>query len=309
MKVLVCGARGFIGAHIVSALRLAGMEAVEGVRHADSTASATRTVDFIGWRQASQWLPALQGIDAVVNAVGVLRDHPRRPMQAIHAEAPAALFAACAELGVRRVVQVSALGIEGNPTAYALTKLAAEDALQHLVHAQRVAGIIVRPSIVFGAGGDSSQLFTGLARLPVLCLPAPVIRARVQPIAVAELAQGIARLLAEGDTASSGVHRSVWAQATQGVCPVLKAVGPEPLTLAAFIASLRAQLGHAPAQVLSLPNLLTRWSARLGDLVPWAPWCSETLALLAQDNIASAAAFTDILGRQPTPPDRLLACT
>ncbi len=309
MKVLVCGARGFIGARMVTALRRAGMDVVEGVRHADSAAPATREVDFIGWRQASQWLPALRGIDAVVNAVGVLRDHPRRPMQTIHAEAPAALFEACAQGGVRGVIQVSALGIEGNPTAYARTKLAAENALRQHVQAQRLAGIIVRPSIVFGPGGDSSQLFMGLARLPLLCLPAPVIHARVQPIAISELAQGIARLVSDAPSASGDAPRSIWQQAAQGACPVLDAVGPAPLTLAAFIASLRKQLGHAPARVLPLPDALTRWSARLGDFVPWAPWCSETLALLAQDNIAPATAFTHILGRQPTPPNCLLACT
>ncbi len=214
-------------------------------------------------------------------------------MQAIHATAPEALFEACARQGVRRVIHVSALGIERNPTLYARTKLAAEASLLERVEAGRLDGVVLRPSIVFGRGGDSSQLFTMLARLPLLCLPAPVIQARVQPVAVGELAQGIAHLLSPQGATAQGV---------------LNVVGPEALTLAEFIASLRQQMGHGPARVVPLPALLTRWSARLGDQVPWAPWCTETLALLAQDNVAAASAFEQVLGRPATAPEHLLGC-
>lgn len=293
MRILLCGARGFIGDRVAETLQQAGHEVLRGVRAPTPGRSAERQVDFVNWRAPESWRTALMGVDAVVNAVGVLRDRRGQPMQAIHAEAPEALFEACARQGVRRVIHVSALGIEGNPTLYARTKLAAEAALLERVQAGRLDGVVLRPSIVFGRGGDSSQLFTMLARLPLLCLPAPVIRARVQPVAVGELAQGIAHLL------------SPQGMAVQGV---LNVVGPEALTLAEFIASLRQQMGHGPARVVPLPGLLTRWSARLGDQVPWAPWCTETLALLAQDNVAAASAFEQVLGRPATAPEHLLAC-
>lgn len=293
MKILVCGARGFIGARVVDALQQAGHTVLQGVRQPVPGRAEARQVDFVRWRQPGPWLAALDGVDAVVNAVGVLRERRHQPMQAIHTEAPAALFEACAQRGVRRVIHVSALGIEGNPTRYARTKLAAEAALMAQVRAGRLDGVVLRPSIVFGQGGDSSQLFTLLARLPLLCLPGPVIQARVQPVAVGELAQGIARLLSADGAPMQGV---------------LNAVGPQALTLADFIASLRQQMGHGPARIVPLAWRLTQWSARLGDLVPWAPWCTETLALLAQDNIAAASAFEQVLGRRATAPDRLLAC-
>ncbi len=293
MKVLVCGARGFIGARVSEALRQAGHEVLLGVRHPSPGRVNERQVDFVHWRSPEAWRPALMGVDAVVNAVGVLRDGSQQPMRAIHAEAPEALFEACARQGVRRLIHVSALGIDGNPTLYARTKLAAEEALMARTRADQLDGVVLRPSIVFGQGGDSSQLFTLLARLPLLCLPAPVIQARVQPVAVDELALGIANLLLPGGPPMRGI---------------LNVVGPEALTLAEFIASLRRQMGRAPARVLPLPSLLSRWSARLGDQVPWTPWCTETLALLAQDNVAPAADFERVLGRTATEPDRLLAC-
>ncbi len=294
MRVLVCGARGFIGTRVLEALERAGHEVLCGVRSPGPGRLTERQVDFVNGSDPEAWRAALTGVDAVVNAVGVLRDRKGQPMQAIHATCPEALFEACARQGVRRVVHVSALGIEGNPTLYARTKLAAEAALLERVQTGRLDGVVLRPSIVFGPSGDSSQLFTLLARLPLVCLPAPVIQARVQPVAVGELAQGIAHLLSSPGMAVQGL---------------LNVVGPEPLTLADFIASLRRQLGHGPARVMPLPGLLTRLSAQLGDHVPWAPWCTETLSLLAQDNVAPASAFAQVLGRTATAPDQLLACS
>jgi hypothetical protein len=51
--------------------------------------------------------------------------------------------------------------------------------------------------------------------------------------------------------------------------------------------------------VALLPEAPSRWSARLGDAVPLTPWCSETLALLAQPNTADVATLSWLLGRPP----------
>jgi len=45
-------------------------------------------------------------------------------------------------------------------------------------------------------------------------------------------------------------------------------------------------------------NWLTQLSARAGDLVPISPWCSETLALLAKDNVAAPDTLHRLLGRE-----------
>jgi uncharacterized protein YbjT (DUF2867 family) len=78
---------------------------------------------------------------------------------------------------------------------------------------------------------------------------------------------------------------------------IIECTGPEALTMGAFIASLRQQLGHRPAMVLRLPQVLTNISARLGDAVPASPWCSETLAMLGSDNVGNPAVFERLLGR------------
>ncbi|MDO5623603.1 MAG: NAD-dependent epimerase/dehydratase family protein [Pseudomonadota bacterium] len=283
MNVLLLGTSGFIGRHVAAALAAAG----HTVRAASRRSQPP--IDFARMVQPDDWLPHLQDVDAVVNTVGVLRGSRRQPMHALHTAAPRALFDACAQAGVRRVLHVSALGIDGNPTLYARSKQAADAHLLALTSSGALDGLVLRPSVVFGAEGASSRLFLALARLPLLLLPRPVQRARVQPLAVGELAEVAARLLP--DARRTGLT---------------ELGGPESLTLAAFIASLRQQMGHGAARVLTLPDGLTRLSARLGDAVPVAPWCSETLALLAQDNVTAAGTLRDLLGREPTPPECLL---
>lgn len=289
MNILLCGAGGFVGRAIAGALQAQGHQVRPGVSRARDMPGEV-VMDFAHDHEAAVWLPRLQGVDAVINAVGVLRDTPQRPIHAIHAAAPAALFDACVQAGVRRVVQISALGIEQGGTDYARTKQAADDHLWAL-HAQgRLQATVVRPSVIFGAGGASSALFVNLSRLPVRVLPQPVIEARIQPVAVAELARVVARLVASPEA------------------PVLlHAVGPEPVRMADFIASLRTQAGHGAGLQWPLPQWLTQLSARLGDHVPVSPWCSATLAMLSTDNVADPAPFAAWLRRTGTPPEQLLA--
>ncbi len=296
MRILLCGASGFVGQRLSLALRNAGHEVIPATsRRGDGGQPVTGpTVDFNRDTDPAVWMPRVRGVDLVINAVGVLRDTPSRRIQAIHEDTPKALFTACAEAGVSKVLQVSALGVVGSPTAYARTKQAADVHLLNLAAQGRLQAAIIRPSVVFGHGGASSQLFMGLAMSPLLCLPQPVIRAKVQPVSVLDLADAVARLvpLDWRSTLPEGV---------------LHAVGPQPLSMAELITSLRQQQGRTHTWTVPLPGPLTTLSARIGDLIPWMPWCSETMAMLATDNVADAAPFTRLLGREPTHYSQLVA--
>lgn len=289
MKVLVCGSRGFIGRHIAAALRAAGHEVVGTV--SGNAGPDELAVNFTRDTAPTVWLPRLAGIGAVVNAVGVLRDSRRRPMTPIHLLAPMALFAACAQSGVRRVVQVSALGIDGGTTGYARTKLAAERQLLERTHRGELDGVILRPSVVYGPGAASSRLFDMLSRLPVLPLPAAAISAMIQPIHVRDLAEGVARLVSDPSSVRGTVN----------------VTGPRPLTLAALIGELRTQRDRPPARSWALPERWTQLSARLGDAVPITPWGTQTLSLLSMDNTADPEPFRTVLGREALDPSRFSA--
>ena len=283
MNILLTGSTGFVGHTLADALTRAGHTVRGGVSPRQRTLQSLQVpMDFARDTTVDTWLPRLAGIDAVVNAVGVLRDSSARPIDAVHQHTPMALFSACAQAGVKRVVHISALGIEGSNTRYASTKRAADAHLLGLAAKGSLSAAVLRPSVVFGKGGDSSALFMNLARLPVAVFPGPMLTARVQPVSVQDLAAAVVALL------GSSIE-------TKGI---IECTGPEAVTMGAFIASLRQQLGSSPAHVLRLPDLITQLSARLGDAVPASPWCTETLSMLGSDNVGHPAVFEQLLGRK-----------
>ena len=80
---------------------------------------------------------------------------------------------------------------------FTATKRAADEHLLGLAAApgSTLRGVVLRPSVVFGQGGASTALFMRLARLPLLVLPGPVLTARIQPLAVQDLADAVVALL------------------------------------------------------------------------------------------------------------------
>ena len=284
MRVLICGGTGFLGKHIVNALTQQGHDPVVRSRHTDPA------LNFAACTSAEQWLVHLQNIDAVINAVGALRDKPGQDLQTLHMKAPAALFDACAQAGIKRVEQVSALGVDKGDTMYATTKRAADDYLLALGALGQINPVVVRPSIIFGGGGASSKLFIALANLSVLPLP-PIMRStQIQPVAVRDLAEVLAKLATTDQTSG-----------------IVEIGGPEAVTIEQFIASLRSQMHYGPAKVRLLPQWLSSASAKLGDQLPWMPWCSEAAALLEHDNITDPATLAKLLGKAPTDPRQMLA--
>ena len=218
----------------------------------------------------------------VVNAVGILRETKEQRFDILHGAAPRALFEACVAAGVRRVVQISALGADaGAHSAYHLSKRAADEFLLGLP----LAAVVVQPSLVYGPGGASARLFTGLASLPLIPLPGDGAQA-IQPVHVDDLIEAIAAL-AEGD-GYTGQR--------------VPLVGPRPTTLRHFLADLRRALGLGPARFLAVPRPLVRLGATLGQHLPGSLLDQDSLAMLERGNTAPADTITGILGRAPRAP-------
>jgi uncharacterized protein YbjT (DUF2867 family) len=137
VRILLTGATGFLGRHVGRALVAAGHEVIGCSRH---RSEALHRWPDLGWirvdlaldRSADAWRPRLTGFDAVINTAGILRERPGQSFEAVNFEAPRALFAACAERGLRRVIQLSAPDCERDAREYAATKLRAEHALAGL---------------------------------------------------------------------------------------------------------------------------------------------------------------------------------
>ncbi|MGH8237654.1 MAG: complex I NDUFA9 subunit family protein [Steroidobacteraceae bacterium] len=279
MNVLLTGASGFIGSHLARALRTAGYVVIEARRDIGDVTAAV-PVDFTRDLSARDWLPRLAGVDAVINAVGILRQHGEQTFERIHKRAPQALFTACVAAGVRRIVQISALGADRGVTRYFLSKRAADDYLATLP----LDWTIVRPAMVFGPGGSSARLFEMLAHLPLVPLPGRGEQ-RVQPIHIADLTEALVRVLAEATTSRTRIEL----------------VGPQSLSLRELLVSLRAAMHLGPPRFLPIPMPLVRVGARVAGVSPMSPLDSETLSMLEAGTRGDPAAIRFLLGRDPRP--------
>jgi uncharacterized protein YbjT (DUF2867 family) len=285
MRILLTGASGFIGKHLLAALLAEGHHVVCAMRSPPSGASARLAyidADFTRDTDKSLWLARLRGIDAVINAVGVFREQGRQTFAALHTDTPCALFAACAESdSVQLVIQLSALGADKDAdTAYHLSKKAADDCLARLP----LRAFIVQPSLVYGKDGASARAFKTLASMPFGVRFGSGAQL-VQPVHVDDVVAAITSLIrqplpvgADGTTARR-----------------IALVGPAPMPFTAYLATLRAGMGLGRLRVLPLPGWVGRLAARLrlGWLEP------DALRMLERGNSADAAVTTRLLGRAP----------
>lgn len=279
MKILICGATGFVGRHLTRDFRRAGHTVIRAVRR--PTEQDDIAVNFCRDTHPDIWLPRLQGIDVVINAVGVLRDSRNNPMQKLHTDTPAALFAACEKAGVGRIVHVSALGVDsGIDVPYFATRLATERVLHELP--PEIRTLCLRPSVIYGVDGTSAQMFRNLAKLPVQILPMGGVQT-LQPVHIDDITAAVANWLTDPHASSQTVE----------------AVGSEATTMRGMLDSYREQMRHSNAWHVSMPKSLVWLMAKAGDYFPFSPMCSDTYAMLAAGNSASSSGFTRLLGREP----------
>ncbi|KVP65261.1 NAD-dependent dehydratase [Burkholderia ubonensis] len=279
MNILVCGANGFIGRALCARLEAGGHRVVRGV-HAGRRAAGPGeiAIDYARDVRPEHWRARLDGIDAVVNAVGMLTGRHGVTLDAVHRAAPCALFDACCGAGVRRIVQISALGVERGDTAYFASKLAADAYLQKLPIDFR----IVRPALVYGATGASARYFRMLASLPVHVLPAGG-RQLLRPVHVDDLAELVARLIerpAAGDR-------------------IVDVVGADEVEYREMLAIYRRAMGFPPAMLVSVPGALCGAAAALSGRMPGAMLTRDTWAMLRAGNTGELAASSAALGRPP----------
>jgi nucleoside-diphosphate-sugar epimerase len=189
--VLVTGAAGFIGRALCPQLTAAGYQVRAAVRSAaraiDATSVAVGEIDG-----ATDWSNAVAGIECVIHLAGrahALQDGSRSfaEYRRINVEGTRRLAQEAARSGVKRLVFVSSVKVNGESTAaapfvesdpprpedaYGVSKWEAEQALLQVANASRLEAVVLRPPLVYGPGVKGN--FLRLAEFIMRGFPLPL---------------------------------------------------------------------------------------------------------------------------------------
>jgi len=290
-RILILGATGFVGRHICTRLSQAGWSAIVPSR---SPAAARHLaglprVDVVPGdvHDEATLIRLLAGADAVVNLVAILHGS-EAAFEQVHVELPKKLARACAAAGVRRLVQISALGaaLDG-PSMYQRSKARGEAVLKAAATAGTLDLSVLRPSVIFGAQDKFLNVFAQLQRMFPL-IPLAGADTRFQPVWVEDVAAAVMRCLQDDAT----------------IGQTFEACGPEVFTLRDLVrlagqyAGVNQGRGRA---VFALPMPLARVQAWVMERLPGEPLMSgDNLDSMALDNIASGKVpGLDALGITP----------
>jgi NADH dehydrogenase len=281
----VFGGSGFIGRHLVKRLAADGWIVRVAVRDPEAAlflkvaGEAGQIVPIAADITLPQTVAtAVEDAEWVVNLVGILYERGKATFQRVHVEGAANVAKAAAASGVKRLVQMSAIGADPqSAAAYARTKAAGEAAAR----AAFPGTTVVRPSIVFGPEDDFFNRFAAMARFsPAL----PVFPTRFQPVYVGDVAEAIVRCLADVATAGKTYELG----------------GPRVYSFKELMELMLKEICR-PRALLPLPLSVASLQAMVLQFLPVPPITPDQVKLLKVDNVVSPGALTLAdLGITPT---------
>lgn len=288
--VLVVGGNGFLGGHVVAALRKRGWHVLRGVRQAEGRLREDeRACDLTCMQSPAQWARALHGVDAVVNVAGILRESGAQTFDAIHLHGPLALAQACVERDIRSFVQISALGDPADGPF-----IASKHRFDALLAELQLQACVLRPSLVFATSGSygGTSLLRALAGFPGFQWMPGHGGWPVQPVAAEDL----------GEIVAASIAREA-----RGIFEV---GGPEVMSLRDYQRRWRRWLRIPGEKVLVVPAALVSLQVAVWERLGRGPVGRTMWRMLRRGNVTDSDASIPLreqLGVAPRSLDEVLA--
>ncbi len=290
MRVAVVGGTGFVGSHLIPRLLTAGHELRVVARGAAPGRLPKDLLPTFGNAVTGEGLDAaFEGAEVVVNLAAIIRNRGVQTFESVNAGGSAHIAASARRSGVRRLVQLSALGADPDPRfPYLFSKWQGEQS----VRGSGLEWVILRSSTVFGPGDG---FFSQLAR--AISLPAPFLvvpgdgSATFQPISADDLSRCLVAAVEDQSRASQ----------------VYELGGPEQLTLdqiTEIVARVtgREWFGIARRRILHLdPRILRPGAMIMEKVMPNPLVTAQQLDMLVKPNIATADSVRANFGFDPMP--------
>ncbi len=181
-KICIIGGTGFVGSAIVNRLSKQKHQIKVFTRHPERNRHLKLlpgvTLSTINYFAAKVLERHFDGIDVVINLVGILNPRNKDTFDAVHVELSRRIADAASAVKVKRLLHMSALNAGNKVSKYLISKGHGQ---QMAMQCPGVDVSIFCPSIIFGPNDHFFNMFASLLQLPG---PFPVVgaKARFAPI-------------------------------------------------------------------------------------------------------------------------------
>ena len=284
-RVLVTGATGFVGRHVVQALVELGMR-VRAVAHTHGSepvaAGEGVEVCYADVTEPSSWQAAMEGVDAVIHLVAIIRERGGLTFDRVNHQGTAHVVAAARQAGVRCFVHLSAIGAQDDPRfPYLQSKMRGEQ----VVLQSGIPYTILRGSILFGPGDEFINTLAGVVRVSPLAPVAGNGNTRFQPIHVQDMAMCLVKALERDDLRGQTIEIG----------------GPAYLTYDQIIGVIARTYRKWRHSVHVPMPVMRRMVWAMERTMPHPPATTHQLSMLAFDNIAQLDTVERVFGFTPRP--------
>jgi NADH dehydrogenase len=167
MKVFLTGATGFVGKNMLGRLLAEGHAVRALVRERQKASSSENEKaelvagDVVNGTGLTE---GMQGCDAVIHLVGIIMEKGTNTFERVHHLGTRNVVEAAKRTGIKRFIQMSALGVRADGVAaYQTTKWKGEEEVRH----SGIPFCILRPSLIFGQGdGFVTQMMATMRSAP-----------------------------------------------------------------------------------------------------------------------------------------------
>jgi uncharacterized protein YbjT (DUF2867 family) len=284
MKVFLTGATGFVGRNMLKRLLAEGHSVRALVREPEKAGDLKETgvelaagdvADGTGLDQG------MQGCDAVIHLVGIIVEKGKNTFERVHHIGTRNVVEAAKRAGIKRLVQMSALGARADGAAeYQITKWKGEEE----VRGSGIAYCILRPSLIFGEGdGFVTQMMETMRSAP-LFRPVPGDgKPKFRPVFIDDMTTCFARAL----TVEAATNQTV------------ELGGADELTLNEVLAEIARCAGvRKPAVHVPMP-LMFAGAAVAEKLLKNPPVTVGQLKMLREGSTCDIGPMTRVFGFNP----------
>lgn len=277
--VSVIGGSGFVGMYVVRHLAQLGVRIQIISRNAKLKSSCLKVSGNVGQitlincsiNNFAKLENYLKTSDYIINLVGIMNGKGNE-FDKIHHLFPKNLARLCAKYKIKKLIHLSALGVENIPTSkYALSKIQGEKSvLLDFNHS-----IVIKPSVIFGPEDNFINKYNTISKLfPILFYPT-FKNTSFQPVYVEDIAKAIVTCITQDIYNNS----------------IIELAGPKKYTFKELLQSMLTISGRKRI-LLPMPKIVIYLIAFFTSKLPKPILTFDQIKLLKHENISTNNGFS-----------------